>query len=185
MKKNIDAAMRKKEKWENKQKKQAKILTVLGIAAIAVVAVALVLWAIFSIHQWNTRRLSDMEMKELFEDSDALPKEGDPLVGTWFYFTADGEKIHSKYVFTADGKLEVHMLDDTIPEQELYILMSSADYRIRKSTSELYVWAKDDEDAKDRDSVIVYDYKIEKIEGAYMMTWEYDGTVWRMVRGEQ
>ena len=77
------------------------------------------------------------------------------------------------------------MLDDTIPEQELYILMSSADYRIRNSTSELYVWAKDDEDAKDRDSVIVYDYKIEKIEGAYMMTWEYDGTVWRMVRGEQ
>ena len=29
------------------------------------------------------------------------------------------------------------------------------------------------------------DYKIEKIESGYMMTWEYEGNVWRMIRGEQ
>ena len=183
MKKNIDAAMRKKEKWENKQKRQAKILTVLGIVAALVVLAALLVWAGISIHQWRTRALNEAEIKQFFETTDAIPSEKDPMIGTWFYFTADGEKIHSKYIFTTDGKLEVHKLDDSIPEDEVYMLVSSADYRVRESTGELYVWDKDAEAAKDVNQVVTYDYQIEKIEGGYIMTWEYEGAVWKMLRG--
>ena len=182
MKKNVNAAMRRKEKWENKQKKQTKILSILGIVALVLVVIALALWAIFSINQWRNRTLSEKEMKQLFESVDALPEEDDSLVGTWYYFTSDGDKIHSKYVFSADGKLEVYALDETVTDREEYVLASSAEYRVRESSGSLYVWAKDDENAKDNNRVVVYDYKIKKAEGCYILTWEHEGIVWNMMR---
>ena len=181
MKKNMDAALRRKEKWENKQKKQTKILTVLGISAAVLVVIALVAWAVFSIDLWQNRKLSQKQMKAFFETTDAIPKEGDPLLGTWFYFV--GDKIDSKYIFSADGKLEVLKLDESIPEFEDYMPISLADYRVRESAGEIFVWAKDDENAKNQDLVVTYKYKVEKKNDTYVLTWEYEyGTVWKMIR---
>lgn len=183
MSRNMDAAMRRKEKWENKQKRQEKILIRLGILAAVVVLLVAVFWVFFSMDLWEKRALSEKEKKALFENTDALPAEDDPLVGTWFFFTADGEKIHSKYIFSAEGKLEVLQLDESVPEMEAYMPVSLVDYRVRESKGEIYVWAKDDENAKDKEAIITYKYEIEKKDGAYILTWEYaDGTVWKMLR---
>ncbi|MBE6673070.1 MAG: hypothetical protein E7599_06080 [Ruminococcaceae bacterium] len=185
MKKNVDAALRRKEKWERKQKKQTKVLTVLGIAALVLVAVTAIAWALYSAYLWKTADISLAEQKALFESTEAIPKKGDPLLGTWFYFTPDGEKIDSKYIFDESGKLEVLKLDDSIPEFEDYMRISIADYRVRKSAGKIYVWAKNDENAKDKDRVVTYGYKVEKKGDAYVLTWEYEnGTVWKMIRAE-
>ena len=184
MKKNLDAAMRRKEKWENKQKKQAKVLTVLGIIALAAVLVITLLWALYSMDLWKNREYTEAEKKALFEDTKALPEEDDPLVGTWFFFESDGSKIHSKYVFTKDGFLEVYFLDNSSKEQESYVLGSLAEYRVRPDASELYVWAKDDENSKDKGSVVTYTYNVEKKGSAYLFTWKHGADTWNMIRPE-
>ena len=183
MRKKEELALRREEKIKNKKKREEKILMILGFAALGIVLAVAVVWGLFNLDLWQNRELSQKEIKALFEDTEALPEEGDPLLGTWFYFDETGEKIHSKYIFTADGQLKVYTLDTSIPELEDYRPVSNANYRVRESAGELYVWAK--EDAKDPDKVIVYDYKIQKKENAYLLTWEYDGIVWNMVRGEQ
>lgn len=178
MKKNMDAALRRKEKMENKEARQKKIMMILGFIMAGVVVACLVGWAVFGFSRMMARKeeqkakLSADEMLELFSDEKALPNKDSLMLGTW-YFYQDGD-IMSKYLFHANGTMEVYerMGDD-------FDLTSSTEYRVREAAGKLYVLPEGSS------MVVEYAYTIEEDEtdeGLYSMSWIYEDKMWRLVK---
>ncbi len=169
MKKNVDAALRRKEKMEQRGKKQAKVLLILGIVMAVVVVIFTAVWAYLGIRTLQTRDLSAKEARALFDSNEALPDKDDTIIGEWYFYNDD--RIVGKYVFDETGKLEVYDWGE-----EAYTLRSSASYRVRERAGALYV--KPDEGG----SVVTYDYKIEYGDSLYYMSWTHNQRKWMLVK---
>ena len=105
---------------------------------------------------------------------DGLPDEDDTIVGTWYYFSADGQNIDSKYVFDADGNLLVYKTSKQ--SEDGYELYSQAKYRLRSYAGQMYVLPGD------QYNVVTYEYDIKENDGTYVLSWMREGTTWKMLR---
>ena len=172
MKKNPDAAMRRKEKRQAKNQKQIKAMAIICIIAAVIVAAIAVIWAITGVRAVMNRDLTAKEMHKLFESDKNIPSENDPMIGSWYFYHND--TIIGKYVLDANGKMAVYDWSE-----QGYNIKSLADYRVRPKAGKLYV--KPDGGAK----VVVYDYTIEPVkdrEDVYIMRWTYDNQTWTLVK---
>ena len=169
MKKNLEAAARRQEKIQAKQSKQAKVLKILGIVTLVLVAVFAIVWAVRGIESGRTRDLSLKEVQALFVQGENLPKEEDPLLGTW-YFYQEGE-LRTKYIITADGDMDVYSYEDGKAS-----IQAAGNYRLRKHTNEMYVHPKGDS------KFICYTYDIFSDENLYYMDLSCAGKTWRLVK---
>ncbi len=148
-------------------------MIVLGII-MAVVVVAIGVYTIArGIHTARTRKLSDAEMRALFDSTEALPDKDDVLVGTWYYYV--GNDVKSKYELNADGTMLVYERNGND-----FTLTDFAPYRVREEAKTLYVYPDGS------NAVIPYEYDITLQEDgdqrAYVMVWIYEDQGWSMVK---
>ena len=169
MKKNLDAAVRRKEKLQEKQAKQTKYMKIVGIVTLVLVIAFCIGWAVYGIHRGMTRELSGKEVQALFAEGKNLPDADDPLVGTWYFY--QNNALRTKYVITADGEMKVYSYEDgkAVPQ-------SIGNYRLRKHTNEMYVHPQGDS------KFICYTYDILKGDVLYYMDLSCAGKTWRLVK---
>lgn len=173
MSSNKEILSKKRLAEQTKEKRQEKIMIVLGIAMAVLVAVLAVCWMIYNLRMAQIRKLSDAEMRSLFEDDEALPEKDDTIVGTWFFYV--GNDVKSKYVLTPEGRLKVYTR-----EKNDFVLTQLADYRVREKAKTIYV--KPDVTG----SIIPYEYDITlQVDGdqrAYIMVWINGERGWSMIK---
>ena len=169
MKKNLDAAAKRKEKILQKEKKQSKAMKIVGIVTLVLVVIFCIGWGIYGIRNGLTRDLSGKEVQAMFENEEVNLKEDNPLVGTWYFFQNNAPR--TKYIITVNGKMLVYAYEDSkaIPQ-------STGDFRLRKHTNEMYVHPQGDS------KFICYTYDIFTDDNLYYMDLSCAGQTWRLVK---